>query len=63
MKKIFSGITSLVAAVPASVLAFTGGGAGNTTNPPVVTSVSNVQDFYDIILIAARWLVVFGLII
>ena len=61
MKKYLSGIIATVSAIP--LTAFAIGGVGNVTTPPVVTDVTSVQDFYQIILIAAQWLVVFGLII
>ena len=61
MKKITSLIASVGALSP--LTAFAIGGVGNVTTPPVVTDVTSVQDFYQIILIAAQWLVVFGLII
>jgi predicted small integral membrane protein len=55
MKKIIS----LVALFPYSALAFT----GEATTAPSASGINSVSDFYDVIQIAARWLVVFGIII
>ena len=56
MKKIISSVAFLS---PLSVLAFT----GESTTAPSASGISSVADFYDVINIAARWLVVFGIII
>lgn len=44
---------------PASAWAFT----GEPTLAPSASGITSVADFYDVIQIAARWLVVFGIII
>src|SRR5438552_2123399 len=62
MKKIISLASSIAAIAPLSVLAFTGG-AGGSTVAPSASGVTTVADFYQMIQIAARWLVVFGIII
>jgi hypothetical protein len=51
-------IYSLVFA-PFSALAFT----GEPTTAPSAVGVSSVSDFYDVIIVAAKWLVVFGIVI
>ena len=56
MKKL---ITSAAAFLPLSALAFN----GETTNAPSASGISSVGDFYAVIQTAARWLVVFGIII
>lgn len=56
MKKIISFVSFLS---PLSAFAFT----GETTTAPSASGISSVADFYDVINIAARWLVVFGIII
>lgn len=55
-KKIFQ---SLLFVLPGTAFAFT----GETTQAPSASGISSVADFYDVIQIAARWLVVFGIII
>ena len=45
--------------LPASALAFT----GDSTSAPSASGISQISDFYDVIQVAARWLVVFGIII
>jgi hypothetical protein len=55
MKKIL-GLTLF----PFSALAFS---PADQTTAPSATGISSVADFYDVILVAARWLVVFGIII
>lgn len=56
MKKYF---LSAVAFLPLSALAFT----GETTTAPSASGISSIADFYSVITTAARWLVVFGIII
>ena len=59
MKKIISSSLAALGALPVSVLAFT----GQTTVAPSAAGVTSISDFYQVIQIAARWLVVFGIII
>ena len=59
MKKIISSSLAALGALPVSVLAFT----GQTTVAPSAAGVTSIADFYQVIQIAARWLVVFGIII
>ena len=60
MKKLISSAMVSVSMFPASVLAFT---TAQSTTAPAASGVTGVSDFYDVIQIAARWLVVFGIII
>jgi hypothetical protein len=57
MKKILQGAMLVL---PGSAFAFN---PTDQTTAPSAAGVSSVADFYDIISIAARWLVVFGIII
>ena len=50
----------LVATLPVGAAAFT---TAQSTTAPGASGVTGVSDFYDVIQIAARWLVVFGIII
>ena len=62
MKSLIAKTTLILTAIPMGVGAVTFG-PGNETTPPVVTNVTSVQDFYDMVQVAARWLVTFGIII
>jgi hypothetical protein len=54
-------ITILAASLlPWSALAFT---TTDSTTAPSAVGISSVADFYDMIVIAAKWIVVFGIII
>ena len=58
MRKILTGLA--LVATPLSALAFS---TAQDTSPPIATNITQISDFYDIIRVAARWLVVFGIII
>lgn len=59
MRNIIKKLSVAALALPVSALAFTGEG----TTAPSASGVSSIADFYDVIQVAARWLVVFGIII
>jgi len=60
MKKL-STVISALAALPTSV--FAGFVPPMDTTAPLATGITEIGDFYSIIQVAARWLVVFGIII
>ena len=59
MKKIISPLVSILGILPVGALAFTGA----STIAPSAAGVTSINDFYQVIQVAARWLVVFGIII
>ena len=60
MKKLISSAIASATMLPISAFAFT---TAQSTTAPAASGVTGVSDFYDVIQIAARWLVVFGIII
>ncbi|MDO8557860.1 MAG: hypothetical protein Q7S09_01555, partial [bacterium] len=57
MKKIIYSALSFGSIFPLSALAV------EETTAPSASGIASIADFYDIIQVAARWLVVFGIII
>ena len=60
MKKLITSAILSAASLPVAAFAFT---TAQSTTAPAAQGVTGVSDFYDVIQIAARWLVVFGIII